>query len=249
MTAATRPLLVLIPGMQNTAAVWHPVAERLADIAEIFIADVCSQASLTSMADDILTEMGERRFAVAGFSMGGYVALELFRRAARQLSGMGFISTSARADTQEAIAGREKMLAIVESDYARAVSLTLNFALHPSHADDENFQAAVRAVFEGVSPQVMAQQLRTTMARPDSRSLLAEIAVPTLVVSGVDDIVISPDRSEEIAHAVAGATLVWLPECGHISPMEQPAVLAQAMRSWLGAVASAGCSSPDSVIC
>jgi pimeloyl-ACP methyl ester carboxylesterase len=169
--------------------------------------------------------------------MGGYVAFELFRCAAQQLTGMAFISTSARADTPEAIAGREKMLAIVESDYAKAVALTLNFAPHPACVDDEIFQAALRAVFEGVSPQEMAQQLRTIMVRPDSRPLLAEIAVPTLVASGVDDIVISPDRSEEIAQTIANATLVWLPECGHISPMEQPDALAQAMRSWLDAVA------------
>lgn len=237
MSAATRPLLVLIPGMQNTPAVWQPVAEQLADCAEIIIADVRSQASLASMAGNILAEVGGRRFAVAGFSMGGYVAFELFRRAARQLTGMAFISTSARADAQEAIASREKMLAIVQSDYARAVALTLHFAPHPSRVDDEVLQIALRAIFEGVSQQAMVQQLRIVMTRPESRPLLAEIALPALVVSGVDDIVISPDCSEEIAQAVAGATLVWLPECGHLSPVEQPAALAQAMRSWLGTVA------------
>jgi pimeloyl-ACP methyl ester carboxylesterase len=174
------------------------------------------------------------RFALAGLSMGGYVALAIARMAPQRITRLFLANTSARADTPELQAGREAAVAHVEAGrFDRVIERLLGAVLHPSRTGDTAMLGRIEAMLRRMGPDAFVRQQRAAAARPDSRPGLAVVAVPTYVVAGDCDRVIPPDHAVELAAMIPGAGFTLLDTCGHLSPIERAADVTDALRRWI----------------
>lgn len=228
------PVLLLIPGMFNTAAIWDPVRAHLDPGLDVRVADVLTQASIAAMAEDAWARVADVPSAtplvVAGFSMGGYVAIELLARHRARVQAAAFIDSSAQVETAESMQSREKTIAALERSFERAVTAVISFTLHPDHHGRTELVEGMRSMMHAVGAPRAIRQTRAIMGRTDHRAMLAQLAMPTLVVCGRQDKVTPPALSQDLAALIPGARLQWLEQAGHQSPLEQPAALAHALK-------------------
>lgn len=223
--------LILLPGLGSDGALWAAQTRDLAGIAACSIGDTLQDDDLPTMAARILAAAPEY-FALAGLSMGGYLALEMVRQAPERIERLALLDTSARADTPEQTTGRIAAIAATERyDYAALSQMSLAQLVHLDAADA--VRDAVVAMAVRVGPEVYRRQQRAVMARPDSRSLLGSIAVPTLVLVGAADALTPPALAQELHAGFAASTLVVIPDAGHLPPLEQPDAVTAALRDWL----------------
>lgn len=224
--------LVLIPGLNCDAQLWESVAPRLADLAEIFVPDLSAEPTIAGMAQAVLA-MAPPKFALAGLSMGGYVALEIMRQAPERVSRLALLDTSARPDDEARRAVRRAgMAASAAGKYALVVQSMQAGLLAPRHMDTPVADAVV-AMAMRTGPEVYRRHQEAIMARIDSRPFLGAIDVPTLVGVGALDTLTPPALAEEMAAAIPGAELVVFEGTGHVSSLEAPEAVTAAMRAWL----------------
>lgn len=225
--------LILLPGLLNDARLWRRQVADLAPLAEPEVADLVGLDSIGAMAQRVLG-MRSGQFALAGLSMGGYVAFEVMRRAPDRVERLALLDTSARADTPEQTARRRGLIELAQK--GRFLGVTprlLPQLLHPDHVRDHAIANTVVQMARSVGREGFLSQQRAIMGRPDSRPDLANIRCPTLVLGGKQDAVTPPEVMEEIAAGIPGARLVLLDRCGHLSPLEQPEQVTAAMAAWL----------------
>ncbi len=228
-----RPALILLPGMPLDAALWNHQARHLADIADPLVVELAECDSIAAMADKVLATAPDR-FAVAGLSMGGYVALEILRRSPERMERLALLDTNARPDTAEATATRREAVALArQGRYGQVIRAALPRLIHPDRMADEGFVRSVLDQMERVGVDGYAREQEAIINRPDSRPGLAAIRCPTLVVCGRQDVLTPPALHEEMADAIPGARLVLVEDCGHLSAMEQPQAVTALMRDWL----------------
>lgn len=233
-TPHARQPLCLLPGLLCDRALWAHQIENLSDIADCTVADLTRADSMGALAEAVLARAPDR-FALAGLSMGGYVAFEILRRAPERVTRLCLVDTSARPDTMEQRQRREAMLKLARIGKFRGVSpRLLSTQVHPDHVAVPEIGGVVLAMTERVGRDAFCRQQAAILSRPDSRPGLDAISVPTLVIVGADDAQTPPDRSHEIAERVPGAALHILPRCGHLAPLEQPERVTALMREWLG---------------
>jgi pimeloyl-ACP methyl ester carboxylesterase len=228
-----RQPLVLLPGLLCDHALWAAQLEGLADIAEMTVGDITRSDDLPTLARQVLAE-APARFALAGFSMGGYVAFEIMRQAPERVTRLALLDTSARPDTPARAQQRRDLIRLAQT--GEFVGVTPRLLPQWAHADrvrDPAFVAAVTTMTQRVGRDAFIRQQSAT--RPDSRPLLAHIRVPTLVVCGRQDIATPVDVAREMAADIPDARLVIIEDCGHLAPMERPAEVNDAMRTWLTA--------------
>ena len=225
--------LVLLPGLLTDARLWAPQRAALAGASDVRVADLTRDDSLAGMAARML-DAAAPRFALAGLSMGGYVALEVLRRAPERVAGLALLDTTARPDTPEQTARRTEALALARAGaFARITPAMLPLLVHPAHLEDPAVGGLVKDMAAAVGPEAFARQQNAIMARPDSRPDLPQIACPTLVVVGRQDQITPPDHAEEMAAAIPNAHLTVIEECGHLSTLDQPAAVGAALAGWL----------------
>jgi len=230
---ADRPALVLCPGVLNDGRVFAPQVAGLGDRADIVVADVAARDSLVDMAAEALAR-APRTFALLGFSMGGYVALEILRQAPARVTRLALLDTSARPDTPAQSAMRQALLQLARTGTFKGVTPRLLPRLvHPARLDDATVTGPIFAMAADIGRDGFLRQQVAIMARPDNRPLLPSIHIPTLVLCGRDDQLTPPELSEEIAAAVPGAWLVLIDACGHMSTLEQPSAVTAALEEWL----------------
>lgn len=227
--------LVLIPGLNCTPALYAPQWPVLAPGRQILVADTTADETIAAMVARLLAAAPER-FALCGLSMGGYVAFEVMRRAPERVTRLALLDTTARPATPETNAPREQMIALAEKGaFDNVVTVLWQKLVAPDRLADEALRLEVRAMAEAVGPAGFIRQQRAIMGRPDARTVLASISVPTLVVVGEEDAITPPGDAREIAGGI-GATARYLeiPGCGHLSTMEAPGVVTAALLDWLG---------------
>jgi 3-oxoadipate enol-lactonase len=184
----------------------------------------------------LLTQLGIRRAAVAGLSMGGYVALELYRRAPAIFRGLALCDTKAPADTVEQRAGREtfalnalaKGLDFVADDFVPKL-----LRPEPSPA----VEAEVRHLIADSTPAGVAAAQRGMARRVDSVPTLARIDCPTLAIFGELDRITPFGELVRIAQTVRGARLTTIPGAGHLANLEAPTAFNTALEGFLSSLA------------
>jgi pimeloyl-ACP methyl ester carboxylesterase len=227
--------LVLLPGLLCDAALWAAQVAALSDIADPSVADLSRDDSLAAMARRVLSA-APARFALAGLSMGGYVAQEIMRRSPERVTRLALLDTSARADAPERAAQRRGFIELAHKGQFKGIQpRMLPVYLHPDHLQDKAITDAVLAMAERVGKDAFLRQQQAIMNRPDGREDLKRIAVPTLVLCGRDDQATPYEHNAEIAGLIPGATFVAIDRCGHLSTMERPAEVSAALRRWLAA--------------
>ncbi len=223
--------LVLLPGLLLDERLYAAQIAALGAQATPQVADLTRDDSIAAMARRVLAAAPER-FALCGLSMGGYVAFEIMRRAPERVTRLALLDTQARPDSDEARTRRLDLIALAErGDFAAATQRLLPLFVHPDRRGA--LQATVSAMAEQVGRDAFLRQQTAILNRVDCRPGLAAIACPTLVMTGRQDLLTPLEVHLEIAAAIPAATLVVLPHCGHLTPLEQPAMVNAQLAAWL----------------
>jgi len=229
----TLPAMALLPGMLCDAMLWRHQTEALRDIADVRVVDLTRQSSIVEMAEAVLAEMPER-FAVAGLSMGGYVAFEVLRRAPRRVSAVAFLGTVAHPDAPEETSRRAALIAMQERRRFRGFTEPLlALMLHASRLADAGLVREITAMGERVGKAAFLRQQWAIQRRADSRPDLPAIACPVLALCGRQDGLAPLSAHAAIASAIPGARLEIIETCGHLSPLERPEAVTEALRRFL----------------
>jgi pimeloyl-ACP methyl ester carboxylesterase len=225
--------LVLLPGLLCDAALWRPQVEGLGALIEPFVIDLTHDDSLGAMARRALAAVPPS-FALAGLSMGGYVAQEVMRQAPDRVTKLALLDTSARADTPEQASRRRGLIELSEKGEFKGVTpRLLPLLIHAARHEDKPLTDIVMGMAERVGKDAFLRQQKAIMGRPDGREDLRRIACPTLVLCGRQDALTPLALHEEIAGLVAGAKHVVVEDCGHLSTLEKPVTVTAALRHWL----------------
>ncbi len=226
--------LVLVPGLTCTAELYAPQWRRLGVGRHVMVAEHRLDASLPAIADRLLAA-APPRFALCGLSMGGYIAFEVMRRAPERVTRLALLDTSAKPATPETNALRMEMIGHAEAGrFETVMALMWQRLVAPARREDAALREIVRRMALDTGPEAFVRQQRAIMARPDSRLGFKDIAVPTLVLVGTEDILTPVAESREIADGIDGARLVAIPGCGHLSTLESPDSATAALAEWLG---------------
>ncbi|HEU0058939.1 MAG TPA: alpha/beta fold hydrolase [Hyphomicrobiaceae bacterium] len=227
--------LVLIPGLLCSPALWVPQIRALSDIADITVADHTRHDSMREIAKAILAA-APPRFALAGLSMGGYVAYEIIRQAAERVTRLALLDTGARADAPERREGRLRLMALAEQEGAASAQRELlPLLIHTDRLEDKPLVEVVLQMAIDTGLAAFKRQQTAIMARPDNRPLLPTISCPSLVLVGREDALTPPSMAQEIADGIPRARLQIIADCGHLSTLERPQAVNEAMRAWLEA--------------
>ena len=225
--------LVLIPGLACTSRLFEPQIAAFSQERTILVADHTRHDSIPAIAARLLRETPDR-FALAGLSMGGYVALEVMRQAPERVARLALLDTSARPDSVEASQDRERLIALAEAGRFQDIHSKLWPRLvHPDRQADQALQDIVFGMMQDTGAEAYGRQQRAIMARADSRPMLPGIEIPTLVLVGEGDAITPPEIAREMAEMIEWASLVVVPESGHLSTLEQPERVTQALKLWL----------------
>jgi uncharacterized protein (TIGR02246 family) len=235
MTEAT---LVLIPGLLCDEFVWSGQREALSAHARVWVPDHGSLDSLTEMALAVLRDAPAGPFALAGHSMGGRVALEVFRLAPQRVQRLALLDTGwlPRATGEQGEEERASRQALL--DNARRLGMRAmgrqwaRGMVHPAVIDTPVFDAILDMI-ERKTPEVFAAQIRALLARPDASAQLLAIDCPTLVLCGREDGWSPLSQHLQMAAIIRGARLRIIEESGHMSTLEQPQAVTAALVEWL----------------
>ena len=212
---------------------WDSQVGAVADIANPLPLDLDADETVGDAADRVLA-IAPARFALVGFSMGGYVAFEIWRRAPGRVRRLALLSTSARADDCERLTSRQTQIDRVESgEYQQLIDELAPLVVHPDGPMSSQVISEIRRMATEIGPQAFIRQLRICMSRADSRVDLGQVDCPTLVVCGRNDTLTPPALSREMAESIPAARLELIDCCRHYSPMEQPQTMNQLLRDWL----------------
>lgn len=224
---------VLLPGLLCSPLLYQEQLPLLWRYGPVMIGDTRHDDNLSDMAKRVLQDAPER-FALVGFSMGGYLSLEIMRQAPERIIKLALLDTSARADVPQAIEGRKKMFDVVKQDGLQEVfRLGYEFCVHSSRKNDQQLRNDVYQMMVDVGEDAYIRQQTAIFNRIDSRPSLAQIPCQTLVLVGDSDQLTTVGVAKEMAGGIHHAELVIVPECGHISPLEKPEAVNVALVRWM----------------
>jgi len=228
--------VVFLPGLLSTDAIWGPVIERLDGRVDPWIADLTADDSIAAMAARVLADAPWQRFALAGHSMGGYVALEIMRTAPERVERLALLDTQARPDTLEAVDRRRALIELARTGrFQEVVERLIPVVFDSVEVVDPALVAVHRDMARTIGAERFLRQQQAFMDRVDARPGLPAIRCPTLVLCGVHDLLTPLDRHKELASAIPGARLVAVPSAGHFSLLERPYEVGFAIATWLDA--------------
>lgn len=209
--------LVLLPAMGCDGQLWARQIVDLADITHPELGDLSVDATLAGMAARVLAH-APPRFAVAGVSLGGYVALEMVRQAPDRIDRVALFGTRATMQTRPRTVGEQGMLAT---------------APHADPMLTSIISGPVQAMAERVGAAVFERQQRALLARPDIEPAIAAVHVPTLVAVGDRDRICLPADARALADRISHSKFYELRQCGHLAPLERPGEVTMLLRQWL----------------
>jgi pimeloyl-ACP methyl ester carboxylesterase len=208
--------IVLVPGLTCSARLYAEQIPALWQFGPVTVADHTRDDGMASIARRILAG-APPRFALAGLSMGGYIAFEILRQAPQRVARLALLDTGARAETPEQTERRKVVIALAKSGrYAEVPDIAFPIYVHRNRLNDAGLKRTVRMMAEETGVDAFLRQQQAIMSWPDSRSGLGSIKCPTLVLVGDGDEATPPELAREIAGAITGARLVMIANCGHL---------------------------------
>ncbi len=225
--------LLLLPGMMCDARLYGPQLAAFSHERAVSVAPMSDHDTVEALAADILAA-APAKFALAGLSMGGIVAMEVFRQAPARVTRLALLDTNPKAEVPEVAARREPQIAKVREGHLRAV---MRDEMKPNYLTDGPNMGQIldlcMAMAETVGPEVFVRQSRALQTRPDQQETLKQVVVPTLVLCGEDD-ALCPIHRHELMHAlIPHAQLTIIKQAGHLPTLEQPHATNEALATWL----------------
>jgi 3-oxoadipate enol-lactonase len=230
--------LVLLHGFPLDHHLWDDVSSLLEDTFDLILPDLRGFGESTTLdapytmddyASDIaglLDQLGIQRAAVAGHSMGGYVALAFAKLYPERVSGLALISSQVLADPPDRKEGRYKSAAdVAEKGIGGVVE-----AMTSKFTSDPRLQAVARALMERQQPDAYIGALKAMAERRDSTSLLSTFKFPVVIVHGEADALIPVARAREVKAAIPDSHFVELKDTGHVPMLESVQETAEALQ-------------------
>ena len=245
---ADQPTLLLIHGFPLSSNLWVPQLDDLENYMRVIAPDlrghgnsdnVAGPYSVQQLADDCADLLGHLNvptpFVVCGLSMGGYVALEFYRRYPEHVAGFILTATRAGADSEEGKVNRDRMIETAVNHGVTAVNKAMlpNLFAPDNYEEDEELVTYVREMMDKTSVEGMVGALAAMRDRPDSTPTLEEIDVPVLIIHGEQDKLIPLSEAEAMVEAIPDAELVVLENSGHLPNLEEPDVFNEAVIEFL----------------
>ena len=232
-----RRTLVLLPGLLCDGTVWSAQAAALSGITDIIaFPDFHGHDSIAGMAEAVLAA-APARFALAGHSMGGRVALEIVRRAPERVGALALLDTGVHPRRPGEAEARQALVDLAWNEGMTALARRwLPPMLHPDRVGDAALMERLTAMVCRATPAVFEGQVRALLDRPDATMGLGAIRCPTLVLCGRQDGWSPPAQHEAMAAAIRGASLRIVEDCGHMATVERPEAVTDALRDWLDGV-------------
>lgn len=228
-----RTPLALLPGLLLDEDLWSHQLQELKDIADIRVGDFSTQNNVSDMARSVLDMMPER-FALAGLSMGGYVAQEIMRQAPERVERLALLDTRASPDEDDVVARRKDLMKLAERGRFRGVTpRLLPMLIHEDRLEDRVLCNRILAMAERIGRDGFIRQQEAILNRPDFRPTLARITCPTLVLCGREDKLTPVALHREMAAGIATSRMVVLEHSGHLPSMEKPEETTTELRRWL----------------
>ncbi len=225
--------VVMVPGLNCSARVYAPQVPALWPFGPVHIADHRRGNSMAAIAKSVL-DHAPPRFALVGFSMGGYIALEILRQARERVLKLALVDTAAAPDRPDQTEKRLKSIALTrEGKTAEREEALWPLLVHESRLNDEAIRAVVKQMHQETGSEVYINQQTAIMGRADSRPLLSELKMKTLIVVGDSDQLTPPAAAAEMHELVAGSKLDVIPNCGHMSTLERPDRVTKLLVEWL----------------
>jgi pimeloyl-ACP methyl ester carboxylesterase len=226
--------IVLLPGMMLTASLYAHQVCALSGGYSITVPGLTSSSTVAALAADVLRD-APQRFALVGLSMGGIVAFEIWRQASERVTHLALLDTTPYPDAADRQALRNTHISEVSQGGLREVltHAMKPMYLAPKHREDAGLRESVLAMGLTLGPAVFGRQSLALRDRPGSLATLPTINCPTLVLCGRDDQLCPADCHIMMAQRIPRADLVMLAECGHLSPLEQPEAVSDALRHLL----------------
>jgi pimeloyl-ACP methyl ester carboxylesterase len=237
--------VILVPGLLCDTTAWEHQIAALSPFADVRVAVNGERDSIAAMAEAILAQ-APARFALAGHSMGGRVALEVLRRAPQRVSGLALLDSGyeplpSGAAGERETTGRWRLVEIARSAGMRTMGRAwLQGMIHPQRLSDRTLVDTLLAMIGRQTPELYAAQTRALLQRPDATPLLPQICCPCLVLCGREDTWSPPERHRRMAALIPGSTYSDIPDCGHMSTLERPAAVSGALLTWLRALSGSG---------
>ncbi len=225
--------IVLIPGLISSPRFYAAQIPALWRFGPVTVAHHTGASSMNAIAHAILAS-APPTFALAGHSMGGYIAFEILRLAPARVTRLALLDTSALADAPEQTARRRAQMALADAGrFAEIPDLQFPLLVHADRAGDTALRTAVRAMADDCGAVAFIRQQQAIIGRIDSRPSLAAIRCPCVVIVGDADQITPPARAQEIADGIAGSMLVTIAGSGHMSAMERPDDVTAALCAWM----------------
>lgn len=242
--------LVFIHGFPLSRGAWDKQVVAFKSSYRVIVPDLrglgesATKGGLTPMAhyaEDIhtlLRQLNCNSVVLIGHSMGGYIALPFAERFPEMLRGLVLVGTKAGNDTAETAATRRATADKVKAEGIKGVVEAMASKMLAARNADAAMAAQVRGLMSSSQPDGVIGALLGMAERPDSTAMLSTLRVPTLVVTGADDVLVPPVESEKLAAAIPGAVLKIIPGAGHLVAYEKPEEFNRALKDWLPSLKS-----------
>ncbi|MBV8780834.1 MAG: alpha/beta fold hydrolase [Phycisphaerae bacterium] len=241
--------LILMHGFPLDRRIWSETARLLSDSFRLIALDLpgfgesksSGTFTMDSMARDVhefLAKMDVNRYILGGLSMGGYVAHAYANQFRAELAGLLLTNTKSAADTDEAKRGREQMAEIARTRGAVPVAEQMFPKMLTKHTIESEPQVAdrVRTIMNGCPPRTIEHACIAMRDRADYTAQLSRYEIPTLIITGSEDPIATPDIAAQMHAGLRRGQLAIIPDASHLTPLEQPQLFADAVRSFFSAI-------------
>jgi pimeloyl-ACP methyl ester carboxylesterase len=225
--------VVLVPGLNCSARVYEPQLPALWQFGPVQVADHRRHDTMAAIAAAVL-KAAPPRFALVGHSMGGYISLEILRQARERVVKLALLDTAAAADRPEQTERRHHNIALTKEGKQNEREEALwPLLVHESHLGDEAVRTVMKQMHQDTGSDAYIRQQTAIMNRADSRPMLRELKMETLIVVGDSDQLTPPVASREMSELIADSKLEILPNTGHMSTLERPDRVTKLLVEWL----------------
>ncbi len=236
--APEAPTLALLSGLLCDAEIWQDVARRLETVADVRMFHFPAFSSIEAMAEHVLSSL-PGRFALAGHSVGGRVALEIVRRSKERVIAVALLNTGVHPPAAHEAATRGRLVEIARQQGMAAVATAWLPPMLGRTDADPAITARLTRMVERSSPESFAAQIQAVLRRPDASQVLPQVPGPILLLSATQDKWSPPAQHEAMQRLCTDAKLVIVENAGHMAPIEQPEAVAAAITGWLRCIVEA----------